>query len=226
MEDNTSSIPDYHRVSILLLGAGAGTRMGGLSKAFLKIGNETALERVVRVARSVASDIVVGLSASDFEQGQQLVGSHAKIIVGGSSRQKTIERLALVAKGDVTVVHDVARPYATPETYTNILKHVPHHPACVPALAIPVRDSLCRGKQGFVDKMIERKNLMTLQTPQAYDARLLLRLLLQATQESRSETSLVALFNQAGLAVKLVNGHADNIKITYRCDLPEDSSNS
>ena len=213
-------------VSVLLLGAGSSTRMNGLSKVFMSFGNETLLERAVRVARTVADDIVVGLAPADISRGQELIGSSAKLVAGGASRQETIEHLVNAAEGSVLVVHDVARPFATSEIYREILRHVPTHSACVPAIGVPVRDSLCRNNNGFVDVMVDRKDLMAIQTPQAFNAEDLRALLMQAKHAGQDETSLVALFNKAGHPVKLVEGDPENTKITYPSDIPQRYSDS
>lgn len=224
METNELSAPVHPNVSILLLGAGSSTRAGGQSKAFLKLGDETFLECAVRAARSVTTEVVVGLASAEVARGQQLIGSDAKVVAGGASRQETIERLVDVVEGSAVVVHDVARPYATPEIFSNTLQHLSQHVAVVPAVAVPVRDSLCRSQDGFVDAMVDRKDLLAIQTPQAFDAKLLRLLLAQAKDEGRNETSLVTLFRQAGHAVKIVDGDAANTKITYVSDLPDNSS--
>ncbi len=59
----------------LILAAGGSTRMGGEVKALLRIGAETAVERLVRIAREAGFEPAV------------VVGAHARSVEGALSRQ-------------------------------------------------------------------------------------------------------------------------------------------
>lgn len=211
--------PPNRDVSVLLLGAGSGERMGGQPKAFIELDGVTLLERAVTVAARITDDILVGLQAEDIDRGTRIVGGQARVLPGGASRQETIEHLLSEAQGSFVVVHDVARPYATHTHFQAVLDGARAHRACVLSDEVKVRDSLCRSEDGFAGEMVVRQGLVNIQTPQAYDKGILDTLLCEARRDGRNETSLVALVRNAGHPVKLAAGDPKNIKITYPEDL-------
>lgn len=205
------------RASGLLLGAGGGERMGGTPKAFLSVG-ESLLERAVALLSGCVEEVIVGLRAEDVDRGRRLVGHTAQVMAGGATRQQTIERLVAAAKGRYVLVHDVARPFATRTLFVEVLEAAQEFGAAAAAVAIPSRDSLCLVEDGFVGAPVDRARLSAIQTPQAFRTELLREVLARARTEGRQKTSLVHLFRDFDLKVRLVPGDPENVKITYSED--------
>lgn len=203
-------------MSVLIAAAGSGTRVGGQPKAFLLFGTKTFFEHAVETAGLVADEIIVGLAATELDRGRELVGDRAMIVEGGSTRQDTIRRMTEAATSSIIVVHDVARPYATVTLFQSVLTHLKRGVACVPVWRVPVRDSICTCAGGYVGELVDRQSLLAIQTPQAFDA-VVLRKVLKYGQNNR--TSLVALLREANYPVRTIDGEETNTKVTYSADL-------
>ena len=115
---------------------------------------------------------------------------------------------------DLVLVHDAARPLIPPGLIAVLIAALDDTPGAIPA--VPVADTLKRAVAGRIAATVPREGLFRAQTPQAFrfDA------LLSAHRAGIvSATDDAALLEAQGLAVGLVPGSEDNIKITYKDDL-------
>ena len=87
------------------------------------------------------------------------------------------------------------------------------HSGAAPAL--PITDALWRGQDGLVDETVARENLFRAQTPQGFDFESIFQAHAQACGAAADDVEVAM---QAGLSVKIISGHEENIKIT----IPED----
>jgi 2-C-methyl-D-erythritol 4-phosphate cytidylyltransferase/2-C-methyl-D-erythritol 2,4-cyclodiphosphate synthase len=146
--------------------------------------------------------------------------AHLPIVPGGATRQDSVlaglEALAGDAP-DIVLVHDAARPVIPDGTVEAVLEALGSHPGAIPALA--VSDTLKRGREGVIVETVPREKLFRAQTPQGFHFDILLRLHRAATGAGRA-TDDAALLEEAGLAVALVPGSEQNIKLTVPADLP------
>jgi 2-C-methyl-D-erythritol 4-phosphate cytidylyltransferase/2-C-methyl-D-erythritol 2,4-cyclodiphosphate synthase len=124
-----------------------------------------------------------------------------------------LEALAALAP-DIVLVHDAARPYIPNGTIDALLDALRTHKGAIPAAA--VADTLKRGEDGLITATIPRAGLFRAQTPQAFDYATLLALHRAPPQGEATDDAW--LLEQAGLAVALVAGSDDNIKLTYQED--------
>ena len=150
--------------------------------------------------------------------GAALAGlEHLPVVPGGATRQDSV-RLgleALVAHApDVVLIHDAARPYIPAGTIPSLLAALANAPGAIPAA--PVADTLKRAIDGQISATVPRDGLYRAQTPQAFRFQTLLDLHRSA---GPGATDDAALLEAAGLAVRLVPGSDDNIKLTF----PEDA---
>ncbi len=206
-------------VAAVVVAAGRGVRFGG-PKQFAVLGTETVSARSVRVARSVAQHVV--LVVPDDYRGS---GEGADVIVvGGASRSASVRLgLAQCVDADVVIVHDAARPFASPALFTSVLDAVrAGADAAVPGLA--VTDTLKRvahvGSDTVVLATVPREELVAVQTPQAFRRDLLER----AHQLGDDATDDAALVEALGARVVVVAGEPSNIKITRPEDLSRRTS--
>jgi 2-C-methyl-D-erythritol 4-phosphate cytidylyltransferase/2-C-methyl-D-erythritol 2,4-cyclodiphosphate synthase len=138
-------------------------------------------------------------------------------VPGGASRQDSVRAglEALVPHApDVVLVHDAARPCIPPGTVPALLAALERHPGAIPAL--PVADTLKRGRDGVILATVPRDGLYRAQTPQAFRFDALLAAHRAGFQGATDDASLL---EAAGQAVALVPGGDDNIKLTYPEDL-------
>ncbi len=147
---------------------------------------------------------------------------HLPPVPGGPTRRESVraglEALAPHAP-ELVLVHDAARPIVPPDTVPRLLAALVETSGAIPAVA--VADTLQRsGGTGRVAVSVPRDGLFHAQTPQAFRFADLLRLHRAAVEPGATlgATDDAALLEAASLAVALVPGSEDNIKIT----LPED----
>jgi 2-C-methyl-D-erythritol 4-phosphate cytidylyltransferase len=134
------------------------------------------------------------------------------VVEGGSTRSESVRRgLARVPiDAAVIVVHDAARPLATPAIFQAAIAAVrAGADAAIPV--VPVTDTLREIDGGVVD----RDRLVAVQTPQAFRAEALRR----AHAGNPEATDDAAVVEAAGGQIVLVAGDRWNLKITERSDL-------
>ncbi|MGH7949384.1 MAG: IspD/TarI family cytidylyltransferase, partial [Candidatus Binataceae bacterium] len=168
-------------MSAIVVAAGSGKRLGcDQPKAFIKVGAQSMLARVIQTLKSVAAvvEIVVAVPAGAEKSARREasaagVAVPVKITPGGAERQDSV-RIALAltsAESDLVVVHDAARPFATSELFERCLAAAATAGGAI--AAIPVADTLKRISGGAIATTVPRTDLWQAQTPQAFQRKLL-----------------------------------------------------
>jgi len=116
---------------------------------------------------------------------------------------------------DIVVVHDGALPLASSELFEAVIEEVlAGADAAIPGLA--VTDTIKQiDDEGCVIGTLDRDDLVAVQTPQAFRAKVLRR----AHQDEPDATDDAALVESVGGIVVVVPGEQTNLKITTRHDL-------
>ncbi len=206
-------------ISTVILAAGSGDRLGGIGKAFIEAERKSYLSRAVKLFSQVSKQIIVSVHAEDLSRVEKSAQHYAcQFVEGGQTRQDSFENAFKKVTGSFVIVHDVARPLTTINLVHRVLEAAHEYDAVAPTVAVKVRDSLSYVEDGFIGASAARDNLVSLQTPQAYNCNILAGILTKARKESWKEVSIVPLVRRAGVKVKTVEGDTDNIKVTY----PED----
>jgi 2-C-methyl-D-erythritol 4-phosphate cytidylyltransferase len=200
------------RVWAVVVAAGSGRRYGG-SKQYEPLGGRTVLEWSLAAARSVCAGVVVVLPPADVSG---WVPDGTVVVAGGDTRSASV-RAGLAAvpdDADVIVVHDAARPFASRVLWDGAVAAVGAG-ADGAICAVPVTDTVKRVDGDEVVETIDRAELVSVQTPQAFRAGML-----RAAHASGDEASDdAALVERAGGRVVIVPGSPDNLKITHAHDL-------
>ncbi len=143
--------------------------------------------------------------------------SSAVPVTGGASRSESVRAglAAVPATAEVVVVHDAARPLASPTLFRAVIAAVAGGAdGAVPGLA--VSDTVKRvGADGAVAETVPRDGLVAVQTPQAFRAEAL-RAVHAAGGEASDDAALV---EAAGGRVVVVQGEAANLKVTNPADM-------
>ena len=210
---------DASLVSTIILAAGSADRLGGGGKAFLEVGGQTYLSRCVEKFAPYSDQVIVALSPENLKTvAPNFKALACHFIAGGETRQSTIELAVRHCTGAVILVHDVARPLVLASDIRQLIEAADTHSAVTLTQEMKVRDALTYVTNGYVSAPAERTNLCAVQTPQAYHKEVLNDVLSRARTHNWEETSLVPLCKRAGIAVRCLEGSAQNIKVTY----PED----
>ena len=219
-------------VSILVLAAGRGTRLGGqVPKAFVPVAGEAILCRSVRRLAGVFAsrqdfEMVLAVHPEDRATHlepllPELTGLGLGTVVdGGKTRQESMSRALAQSHDDteLVVVHDAARPFFPVAALREALEQARSVGAAV--LAVPVPDTLKQVDAGQrVVRTLDRDGLWLAQTPQVIRQDLLRQALAAAQEEGTQETDEVALLDRLGQPVAVVRSSSTNIKITTQADL-------
>lgn len=204
--------------------AGAGKRMNlSTPKQYLPLGDATVLEH--SLAPFLACDriekVVVALADDDQSWGRLSIANHPKIIttVGGELRfQSVLNALAalkeIAAEDDWVLVHDAVRPCLQTDDLNALIDGVSEEPHGG-LLAAPLVDTIKHVENDRVIKTVDRSTLWRALTPQMFRYHVLCDFLTQATDVTDESSAA----ERAGYQPKIIQGRADNIKVTYPSDL-------
>jgi 2-C-methyl-D-erythritol 4-phosphate cytidylyltransferase/2-C-methyl-D-erythritol 2,4-cyclodiphosphate synthase len=201
----------------------------GASKLLLPLGGRPVLTRTLEAIRAFAPTAQVvlavqpGAEAAIREQVLAPFGLAGAIdlVPGGDDRQQSVARaLAAVSPAaSLAVVHDGARPLATPALFARVCQAAAAAGGAAAALAARETVHAVDG-EGFIAATPPRESIRMAQTPQAFEAAALREVHRWAAARALTATDDAALFAAAGRRVRLVEGEPDNLKITYPSDLP------
>ena len=207
----------------LVVAGGRGQRMGGeRPKQYRLLGGQPLLRHSVAALRRHSSidamRVVIhpdhGALYEEAVRGLELLAP----CLGGAERQDSarlgLESLAALSPARV-LIHDAARPFVDAATIDRVVAALDEAPGAIAAL--PVTDTLKRGEQGRIRATVERAGLWRAQTPQGFRFAEILAAHRAAAGAALTDDAAVA--ERAGLAVALVPGRLDNLKVTTEEDL-------
>jgi 2-C-methyl-D-erythritol 4-phosphate cytidylyltransferase len=142
-----------------------------------------------------------------------------KLVAGGAERQHSV-RIALgltSAESEVVLVHDAARPFATPALFAACIDAALRAEGAIAAIA--VADTLKRVESYTITATFARDGLWQAQTPQAFRRAALVAAHVRATRERWAATDDAELIERCGGRVEVVESSATNLKITTPADL-------
>ncbi|MBJ2241539.1 2-C-methyl-D-erythritol 4-phosphate cytidylyltransferase [Pseudomonas sp. DD1] len=210
--------------------AGVGARMAAdRPKQYLQLGGRTILEHSLGCFLDHPSlkGLVVSLAVDDPYWPNLACAADPRIqrADGGAERSGSVLNalLQLNALGasddDWVLVHDAARPNLSREDLDTLLAQLADDPVGG-LLAVPARDTLKRvDKRGRVVETIDRSLIWQAYTPQMFRLGALHRALADSLVADALITDEASAMEWSGQAPRLVEGRADNIKVTRPEDL-------
>jgi 2-C-methyl-D-erythritol 4-phosphate cytidylyltransferase len=216
----------------IVLAAGSGTRIGhSHSKVYLPLAGRPmlawSLELLLR-ARGVGRLLLVA-RAEDLELAagvleRELPGVPVELVTGGRSRHESEYRGLAHLAGDIraglvtaVLIHDAARPLASVAMTEQVLDAALRCGAAVPG--VPAENVLGVDPSGRLSPAGSER-LVTIQTPQAFQARPLLEAHEAAAREGFTGTDTAACVERyTETEVVVVPGDPGNLKITFPDDL-------
>lgn len=194
-------------VWVIVVAGGSGRRFGE-AKQYVELAGRRVLEWSVAAAAEVADGVVVVVPAADT--GIAVPGAD-HVVAGGDTRAASVRHgLTAVPEGvAVILVHDAARPAASPALFVRVVAAVrAGADGVVPG--VEVTDSL-RSRQGGA---VDRTALVAVQTPQGFRA----DRLLEAHATGGDATDDATLVERVGGTIEVVDGEATNVKLTRAHD--------
>lgn len=211
---------------VVVPAAGRGVRAGGeIPKQYQLLLGRPMIEHTLRALAShprVAGLVVVLATDDAFWPGwTELEGTPVIVTTGGAERADSVlaglDALPTTLAADAFVlVHDAARPCITHRDIDALLDADAPDGAL---LAVPLADTLKRagrqaGEQPRASETVPREGLWRALTPQRFPRQALVRALRMAASEKLAVTDESMAMERAGFSPLLVEGAADNIKVT------------
>ncbi|BDA84668.1 bifunctional enzyme IspD/IspF [Aureimonas sp. SA4125] len=218
------------KVAVIIVAAGRGARAGQAAgpKQYREIGGRTVLARSIDAFATTADlgdRLVVVIHPDDRDRFELATASSrqpVRSVDGGATRQDSVRR-GLEAltdlEPDIVLIHDAARPFVDAGTIARVVAGVGNAWGAIPAMA--VSDTLKRaGDAGDITETVDRAGLYAAQTPQGFPYAAVL-----AAHRAAAEAGLdaftddAAIAEWAGMAVRLVEGSPENLKLTRNEDI-------
>lgn len=198
----------------VVVAGGAGLRFGA-AKQFVPLHGKPVLAWALAAARTAVSGVVLVLpeSAVDLSDWSSACDD---VVVGAATRAGSVRAglAAVPSSAEIVVIHDAARPLATPSLFAAVIAAVEAGAAgAIPG--VPLADTVKRVAESCVVETLDRSELIAVQTPQAFDAAVLRRAHLGAPEA----TDDAGLLEKIGEKVAVVPGESTNVKLTSPADL-------
>lgn len=203
-------------VAILLAG-GEGVRSGG-RKQFRRAGGRSIMRHAadgLAAVREIGGLIVVVPADAIVATRRELesLGKPFEVVAGGATRNLSSRNgvAALPAKCRWVLIHDAARPFASPAMIRRVLKAAKETGAAIPAVAVSDSTVEC-ASDGSLKRYLTRERLGAVQTPQAFAREQIDGAFARSKRTDFTDDAGAVL--AAGDRVAVVDGDVKNLKIT------------
>ena len=207
----------------LIVAGGKGSRMNNdIPKQFLLLKNKPVLFYTLKAFTDAYNDIeiILVLPEEHIGKGQEIIDgyfdhSRIRITAGGRTRFHSVQNgLALINEESIIFVHDGVRCLVTANLIKECYEAAVEYGTAVPA--VECSDSV-RLLTANANKILDRNKVKIIQTPQTFHSKILLPAYkIDYKDKFTDEASVVEAY---GLAINLIEGEKNNIKITTPADL-------
>ncbi len=210
-------------VQVIIPAAGSGKRFGAL-KQFLSLQGKPVLIHTLSAFEqsSLIKGICVVTLETEVSSTQKMIQEAGfkkvhHVIAGGQERQDSVKKgFRSLPPCDMVMVHDGVRPFVTQEMIKTLVSTTKESGATI--VGLPIKETLKKVREGCIIDTVDRSEIWSIQTPQAFRYDLLARAIQKAEIDHFLGTDEAMLVERMGVTVKIVLGSPYNIKIT----LPED----
>lgn len=211
------------KTSVIIVAGGIGNRMQSeIPKQFLLLRKLPILCRTIQKFYDFDAkiSIVLVLPENQFGYWKSLCAKHDfkilhQLVKGGKTRFESVKNgLALIPDDKLIAIHDGVRPLISLLVIKNCFKKAEESGSAIPVISI--NESL-RSLTNDGSKIINREEILIVQTPQVFHSTVLKKAYQQAFQDSFTDDASV--FEAFGKNIALVDGNRENIKITQPQDL-------
>lgn len=224
---HSKEIPQFW---VIIPAAGTGQRMkANKPKQYLMLGNKTILEHTINcfIEHPQLKGLIICLAEHDgYWPTLQIQHPLIHQTLGGKERAHTVlaglESLQNKANAnDWILVHDAARPNLQRADLDRLLTSVKDDPIGG-ILATPAKDTLKQIDQnGRIQSTLDRSSIWQALTPQMFHYQSLLQALRLAISQHHTITDEASAMELSGFFPRLIEGRADNIKVTNPEDIQQ-----
>lgn len=223
------------KTAAIVLAAGHGKRMHSkVAKQYLLLKGEPVVVHALRAFEKAGMDEIILVTGADEVEfcKKDIVAQHnlsnvRQVVPGGKERYDSVWNglKALMATGfpedGIVLIHDGARPLVNGAIIARSVDGAREFSACVAAM--PVKDTIkVADADGFSASTPDRSTLWQIQTPQAFQFRLIYgayeKMFMPGIDRSHITDDAMVVERMTDTKVKFVEGSYSNIKVTT----PED----
>ena len=208
---------------IILLAGGSGKRLSlTIDKQMIKINEITVLEKnIINFQKYLPNyDIQIVTNKNNLKKTKEIAKKYNiyKPIIGGEYRQSSVYK-ALNCLKEISpkhvLIHDSARPIICSKVLINLIKFKGKNFNCVVPV-LPINDAIRITNNDKIEKVLDKKNKVLVQTPQFCDYKVLLNAHKKAINSFEDESAL--LLSQS-IEINTIKGNPKTLKLTYIEDL-------
>ena len=213
----------------IIVAAGSGKRMDSReNKIFLPLLNKPMLYYSLKEFQdcSLVDEIIVVAQKSDFNKIKEIKNQYnfskiKNIVKGGKERQDSVynglKSIKNAKKDDIIIVHNGSNPLIKENEIIECINAARQFGAAV--CCFPLKDTIKKINNDFVENTLDRKNIYQMQTPQAIKYGIFMEGFKNIQKNKIKVTDDVSIVESIGKKVKIVNCSYENIKITAKDDL-------
>lgn len=210
------------KVSAVLLSGGKGSRMQeSIPKQYLLLAGKPmivhSLERLDKI--NEVEEIIIVCDVSYIDTIAKMIKEFnitkpINFVKGGDTRQESVYNGIKIAKSDIVLIHEAARPFVRTSGFQNIIDEVEEN--ITYGYDIPY--TVLKGNDN-VTEVLNRSELFNVQLPQKFKKEALLKAHESAIQNGNAYTEDASLlFGESGNNIKIIRGTSYNLKITEPID--------
>lgn len=210
-------------VTVICAAAGRGERLGdSVPKALSKVAGRSLLEHCLTRLLGLPHElrIVITTPGDHLAEFRAIRSSFPSLditlVVGGATRADSVSRaLAECPRDGVILVHDVARAFTPAKVFERVIRSAAAGSATIPVVA--VADTIRRREPSGIGSVVDRNELVAVQTPQGFPASMLHEAYEAGHDDTATDDAAVAA--AAGNAITCVAGDRLAFKVTEQFDL-------
>ena len=214
-------------VNAIVLAGGRGKRMGNIqSKQYIDLNGKPILYYTLKqfIRNDLVDNITLVVSEDEVDYCKNEVLNKYKlkvdkIVFGGKERQDSVyNALMSIEKSDIVLIHDGARPFVSQRIIDDAIKYAKIYKATAPGVT-PKDTIKVKDEKNFSIETLVRNNLVSIQTPQAFDYNLIYQCHKEVNKRGIVVTDDTSVIEYLGNDVYIYEGDYTNIKITTPEDL-------
>lgn len=225
----SESSKDSSHCFAIVPAAGVGKRMGAsIPKQYLLLNNQTVLDATIErlLAHPLVKGVAVVISLDDQWWPTSRFANDERVVTfdGGTERYHSVFNALNALRQNLhpqtrLLVHDAARPCVRHTDISRLIQQAGSS-ADGAILGCPVRDTMKQiDSRQHIHKTLDRDTMWHAFTPQLFQLSILYDAMHAALRDNQPVTDEASAMELAGFHPLMVEGHADNIKITRPEDL-------
>lgn len=209
--------------SMIVVAAGNSSRMGE-NKLLMTINDTPVIEKTLNAFDNLEfiNEIILVCRQDDLLEFSKIannINTPIKIVCGGETRVHSSQNgiKACNKNSNLIGIHDGARPLITPDVIKLLINCAKENKTAIPV--VQVKDTIRQITSSNASKTIDRNTLISVQTPQVFDAETIKFAVNSAIESNANFTDDASCVEAINVPIFTVNSNYDNIKITTAEDI-------